>query len=353
MFSTKSPGDSSLALIVGILVLASSTSIMSTDMYAPSLPDLVDEFDTTPAMMKLTISLNMLAFGIAQFFYGPLSDRFGRKPVMLCSIAAVIILCFACTQVQTVEQLIAVRVLLGFAAAAEAVLGLAIIKDLYTEKQQIKVLATLNTVIAVAPAIAPIIGGYLHVHYGWAVNFYVLSVMALVALVVAATFLPESHTPEPGALRLDRVVGGYRRLFSNTEFMVHSGICGLSLGLIFVFVTGGPFVLIQLLGVPVERYGWYQAAIVVTFILGSLGASKWPEDWDTQLLLRIGGGVILFGAALLVLIIAIHATSAVLISVCYAVMTFGMAAVFAVGPSRALRSITSRGSGRCGCQSAS
>lgn len=315
---------------------------MSTDMYAPSLPDLVDEFDTTPSMMKLTISLNMLAFGLAQFFYGPLSDRFGRKPIMLCSIAAVIVLCFACTQVQTVEQLIFVRVLLGLAAAAEAVLGLAIIKDLYTEKQQIKVLASLNTVIAVAPAVAPIIGGYLHVHFGWAMNFYVLTAMASFAFVVVAMFLPESHTPEPEALRLNRVIGGYTRLFSNNEFLVHASICGLSLGLIFVFVTGAPFVFIELLGVPIDRYGWYQAFIVIAFILGSFAASKWPEHWDSQVLLKSGGRVILLGSSLLVLTIALNAVTAPLMALCYAVMTFGMAGVFAVGPSRALRSISTQ-----------
>lgn len=342
MTSSNTTNHPNFALVVGILVLASSTSIMSTDMYAPSLPDLVEEFDTTPSMMKLTISLNMLAFGLAQFLYGPLSDRFGRKPVMLCSIAAVIVLCFACTQVQTVSQLIAVRVLLGLAAAAEAVLGLAIVKDLYTEKQQIKVLASLNMAIAVSPAVAPIIGGHLHVHYGWAMNFYVLTVMASIAFVVAALFLPESHQPEPDALRKDRVIGGYTRLFSNREFMVHAAMCGVSLGLIFVFVTGGPFVLIDLFNVPIEHYGWYQALIVIAFILGSFSASKWPEHWDSQRLLQVGGGVILFGASLLVLSIATGWVSAVLITLSYAVMTFGMAGVFAVGPSRALRSITAQ-----------
>lgn len=331
-----------LALIVGILVLASSTSIMTTDMYSPSLPDLVNVFDTTPAMMKLTISLNMLAFGIAQFFYGPLSDRFGRKPVMLASIASVIVLCFACTQVNTVQQLITVRVLLGLAAAAEAVLALAIIKDLYNEKEQIKVLGLLNSAIAVSPAVAPILGGYLHVHYGWTMNFYVLTVMACVALLVAALYLPESHTPEPEALQVNRVIGGYTRLFANKEFMVHAAMCGLSLGLIFVFVTGGPFVLIELLGVPIEHYGWYQAVFVVAFIIGSFSASRWPENWDSQRLLQGGGVVVLLGAALLVLLIAMNAASAVMISVSYSIMTLGMAGIFAVGPSRALRSITSQ-----------
>ena len=331
-----------MLLVIGLLVLASSTSIMSTDMYAPSLPDLTGIFDTTPAMVKLTISLNMLAFGIAQFFYGPISDRFGRRPIMLASLVAVIILCFACTMATTIEQLIVLRVLLGLAAAAEAVLGLAIIKDLYTEKQQVKVLASLNMVIAIAPAVAPILGGYLHVHYGWTMNFYVLTVMALVSLIAAYLFLPESHTPDPTALEPKRVVGGYARLLRNSEFMVHTTLCGIALGLIFVFVTGGPIVFIEQLRVPADRYGWYQALIVAAFFVGSLFASQIVDRVDTQLILNGSVGVILLGCALLIFIIFFTDISALTISSCYAVMTFGMAGIFAVGPSRALRSVTSQ-----------
>ena len=284
----------------------------------------------------------MMAFGIAQFFYGPISDRFGRRPILLASLVAVIILCFACTLVTSIEQLIAVRVLLGLAAAAEAVLGLAIIKDLYTEKQQVKVLAILNMVIAIAPAVAPILGGFLHVRYGWTMNFYVLTVMAIVSLVAAFLYLPESHTPDATALQPKRVIGGYTRLFHNSEFMLHTALCGISLGLIFVFVTGGPFVLIELLGVPADRYGWYQALIVAAFFLGSLLASQLVDRINTQSILHGGGGIIFLGSALLVFIILFTDISALVISICYAIMTFGMAGIFSVGPSRALRSVTSQ-----------
>ena len=331
-----------MGMVVAILVLASSTSIMTTDMYAPSMPDLAGIFSTTPAMVKLTISLNMLAFGLAQFFYGPISDRFGRKPVLLVSSCAVIVLCLACTQVTTVEQLIVVRVTLGLAAAAEAVLGLAIIKDLYTEKQQVKVLAVLNMVIAIAPAVAPIIGGYLHIRYGWTTNFYVLAVMATVALASIFFFLPESTTPDSTALQPKRVLSSYGRLLINPEFMVHTALCGFALGLIFVFVTGGPFVLIELLGVRTEHYGWYQAGIVVAFIVGSFFASRVADRIDMQLMLHAGGAIIVLGAVILVWVILFTDISALSITASYAVMTFGMAGLFAVAPSRALRSITTQ-----------
>ena len=187
-----------IGLVVAILVLGSSVSIMSTDMYAPSLPDLVTWFETTPTRVQLTISLNLLAFGLAQLVHGPLSDRFGRRPVMLGSLLAVAALSVACTFAQTIDQMIVLRVLLGIAAAAEAVLGLAILKDLYDERQQVKALALLGMVIAVAPAVAPILGGFLHVAFGWQSNFYAISAMGLFAFAIVALRLPES-TPARSA----------------------------------------------------------------------------------------------------------------------------------------------------------
>ncbi len=243
-------------MVVGILVLASSTSIMSTDMYAPSLPDLVRYFDTTATRVKLTISLNLLAFGLAQLLHGPLSDRFGRRPVLLCSTLAVALLSLLCAVAQSVDQLIVARILLGIAAAAEAVIGLAILKDLYTEREQVKALALFGMVVAVAPAAAPIVGGYLHVAFGWQSNFIVISGMALVSFAVIAYLLPESTVPNPNALQWRIVVNGYRNLLKNSEFVIHSAMCGMALGLIFVFVTGGPFVLIEYLGVQVEHFGY-------------------------------------------------------------------------------------------------
>jgi len=108
---------------------------MSTDMYAPSLPDLAKWFETDATRVQLTISLNLLAFGLAQLVHGPLSDRFGRRPVLLASLGAVACLCIVCAFAQSIDQLIVARVLLGIAAAAEAVVGLAIIKDLYDETE--------------------------------------------------------------------------------------------------------------------------------------------------------------------------------------------------------------------------
>ncbi len=331
-----------IGLVVSILVLASSVSIMSTDMYAPSLPDLADEFKTTPTRVKLTISLNLLAFGVAQLIHGPLSDRFGRRPVLLGSLAAVFVGCVMCVLAQTINQLIVARVFLGLVAAAEAVIGLAVIKDLFTEKQQVKALAFLGMVIAIVPAIAPILGGYLHVAFGWESNFMVIAVMALLAAVVVYRFLPESTQPDPDALHVGRVLRAYASLLRNAEFVSHTLLLGCGLGLIFVFVTAAPFVLITHFGVPVQQFGYYQAAIVVSFFVGSMLASQLADRWSAEQLLGSGMAFMFAGSVILVALIVTHRLTATLLAVAYSVMTFGMGPMFAVAPSRALRSIKIR-----------
>jgi len=339
---TEQSAAPGIGLVVSILVLASSVSILSTDMYAPSLPDLADEFKTTPTRVKLTISLNLLAFGLAQLIHGPLSDRFGRRPVLLWSLAAVVVGCISCVMAQTINQLIVARVFLGLVAAAEAVIGLAIIKDLYDEKQQVKALAFLGMVIAIVPAIAPIIGGYLHVAFGWQSNFLVIAAMAVIAASVIYRFLPESTVPDPQALQLRRIARDYFELLHNQEFVSHTMLLGVGLGLVFVFVTGAPFVLITYLGVPVELFGYHQAGIVVSFFVGSMIASQLADRWQAVRLLYVGLVFILAGSVVLVVLIMANRLTAISMVMAYSIMTFGMGPMFAVAPSRALRSIKSK-----------
>jgi len=330
-----------MGTVVAILVLASSTSIMSTDMYSPSLPDMQAEFDTDATRVQLTISLNMLAFGLAQLIHGPLSDRFGRRPVLLVSLLWVAVLSLTCAAATTIDQLIVARVLLGLAAAAEAVIGLAVLKDLYDETEQMRAMALLGMVIAVAPAVAPILGGFLHVRFGWESNFVVIAGLALVSFACVWRLLPESAVPDPNALQVRRIARGYLALLRNADFLIHAAMLGVALGLIFVFVTGAPFVLIQNHGIAPDRFGWYQAAIVVAFFFGSLSASRLAGRWGGGRLLSTGIALILAGACVLcvVLLLPLPVETPVRLTGAYSIMTFGMGLLFAAAPSRALRSI--------------
>jgi DHA1 family bicyclomycin/chloramphenicol resistance-like MFS transporter len=167
----------------------------------------------------------------------------------------------------------------------------------------------------------------------------VISAMALIALACIGRLLPESTTPDPDALKIRSVLKGYGGLLKNSDFLTHTMMLGVALGLIFVFVTGAPFVLIDMLGVAADHFGYYQASIVLAFFLGSVVASRLADHWQAMSLLRLGVALILSGAAILAMVIFFGLTDPITLTGAYMFMTFGMGPLFAVAPSRALRSI--------------
>ena len=321
------------------MVLAGSGSIMSTDLYAPSLPYLTDYFATTPELMKLTISLNLIVYGFAQLIYGPVSDRFGRRPVFLGSIALFSIASIACGYAQTIDQLLIARILQGLFAAAEAVMCLAVFKDLFTEKEQVKGFAIYGMAIALAPAIAPILGGYIHVWFGWEYNFFVTAFAGVLTAILIYLLLPESTTPDPHALKLRSILSSYYSILINRTFMLYGCLAGVALGLIYAFVTGAPFILISYFGVEIQHFGYYQAVIVVAFFLGSLLSTRLVDFWSTLRVLNLGLIIMIIGAMLVVGFVFIGGLSPNTLAFAYLFIAFGIGPIFAVAPSKAMSAV--------------
>ncbi|MEM7195716.1 MAG: multidrug effflux MFS transporter [Pseudomonadota bacterium] len=326
--------------VLAIMVLAGSVSIMSTDLFAPSLPDLTEYLATTPELMKLTISLNLIVYGLAQLIYGPLSDRFGRRPIFLISLVLFILASIACALSTTVTQLISSRVLQGTFAAAEAVICLAVFKDLFTEQEQVKGFAIYGMAIALTPAVAPILGGYIHVFFGWEYNFYLTAAIGLIAVLLIYRYLPESTEPDVNALQARTIVSTYRGIFLNRKFVIFGCIAGVSLSAVFVFVTGAPFILISYFGVKVQHFGYFQAVIVVAFFLGSLLATKLVDHWDSMRVLNLGLACVIGGAALILLFVFVVGLSVKTLVFSYLFIAFGIGPIFAVATSKAMSAVS-------------
>ena len=329
----------SFKLVLAIMVLAGSVSIMSTDLYAPSLPYLTEHFGTTPELMKLTISLNLIVYGFAQLIYGPLSDRFGRRPIFLGSITLFSIASIACALAQSIDQLLIARVLLGIFAAAEVVMCLAVFKDLFTEKEQVKGFAIYGMAIALAPAIAPVLGGYIHVWFGWEFNFYLVAAIGVFTALLIYFLLPESTVPDPGALKIGTIMRSYLGVISNPVFMLYGCFAGLALGLVYVFVTGAPFILITYFGIEIQHFGYYQAVIVVAFFFGSMLATRLVDYWDPMRVFNIGLVTLLAGSLMLTGFVFIGGLSPNTLTLSYMFIAFGLGPTFAVSPSRAMNAV--------------
>lgn len=322
-----------------IMVLAESGSIMSTDLYTPSLPYLTEYFATTPEMLKLTISLNLIAYGLAQLIYGPLSDRFGRRPIFLTTIFLFVVASIACGLAKTIDQLLVARILQGFFAAAEVVMCLAVFKDLFTEQEQVKAFAIYGMAIAMTPAVAPVFGGYIHVLLGWEYNFFLTALIGVLTVILIFFLLPESTTPDPHALKLKSIFRNYRSVFFNRVFLVYACLSGVALGFVYVFVTAAPFILISYFGVETQHFGYYQAVIVVAFFLGSLLATRLVDFRPSLQILNFGLLIAVFGAFIVLGLVFIGGLSPYSLAFGYLFIAFGIGPIFAVAPTKAMAAV--------------
>ncbi len=322
--------------ILTALVLASTAAMMSSHLYTPSMPDLVDYFHTTPAVVKLSLSLNALAFAFLQLIYGPLSDRFGRRPIMLGGMAGFVVFSLSCAFAQSINQLIGARILQGMSAAAEAVLVYAIIHDLFDDTDRVRALAIYGMVIALTPAIAPIVGGYVHVWLGWRANFVLITATGLLAIMLIWRLLPESAVPDKDGLQPKLILKDYGKLLANRDFMNYAIMTGCGSGTIMAFVTAGPFILISYFKVATEHYGLFMVIPVMFFIVSNLVTRHVAGKFNIETLLRLGLVIAAIGIAGIAGLIFSSALGPLRLVLAFSVTTFGLGPVFAIAPMRAL-----------------
>ena len=239
------------AVLIAFLTGLIASGHISTNIYTPSMSSMVDYFATDAGRVQMTMMSFLFSFAIGQLVYGALSDRYGRRIVLLIGLtiftAATVLSIFA----QTIEFLIAARVLQGFGACSGAVIGRAIIRDLFGREDTAKVMAYVAMAMGLAPAFAPILGGYLEQIFDWRGSFMVIAVFAAIMLAVSWRFLEETNKWSAenavGGL-LPNMVRGYAKLLRSREYMGYVITGSLVFGGIFSFMAGAPFVVIDILG---------------------------------------------------------------------------------------------------------
>ncbi len=325
-------------LIPAVLMLASTVGILATDLYTPSLPRLTEVFGAPAETVQLSMTLNLAGFALGQLLYGPLSDRFGRRPAMLSGLVAFAMFSGLCGLAWSVESLIAFRIGQGIVGACEAVIGMAVIKELYGEKEGVKIVAIYAMVIAAAPAVGPIIGGQMLVHFGWQSNFWLLTGLALLAVAACWRFLIETARPDRSALRPSRLLVEARATLRVPAFWLYTIGPAAAMAGLFAYVTEGPFVLINQLGVPAEAFGYYHAVIVGIFFCTNIGVNRVASRISGAALLRLGSVCAMAGGALALVLAATGNVTAYSLVAAMSLFVMALAFVYAVAPLRALAS---------------
>ena len=288
-----------------LLAAAVALGPLATDMYLPALPQIGRDFGSGTDQVQLTLSLYMAGFAVAQLICGPLADRFGRKPIMIGGFILFAIASAGCALATNIETLILCRVLQALGGSAGPVLGQAAIRDIYTPREAAKILAILASIMALAPAIAPTIGGVLVASLGWSAIFLALGAYALVMAVVVAFGIPEPMRPEyRQPLRLCSLLRNYRSIGTDISFLGYTLTNALIFSGLFAFLSGSSFVLIDFLGVAPEHFGLFFACMVVGYVTGNLtairlGSKLLPDQILVRgLIIAVAGGGLMAALAL-------------------------------------------------------
>lgn len=256
-----------LWLIAGCLMLQP----LSTDLYLASLPHLAESFHAGPAAVQQTLSLFVVGFGVAQLFSGPLSDRHGRRPVVLWGLGLYILASLACALAPSLDLLVAARCVQAVGCCTAAVVARAMIRDLFQPAEGARMIAKASSLLALAPLFGPVLGGYLQVWFGWRAAFVFHAFFGLALLAAATRFFVETnHHPNPDATRLTGLLAAYRRIATANLFWAYTLPGALSYAAIFVYISGSSFVLIQVLGISTEFYGYCFGFGVSGYLLGTL-----------------------------------------------------------------------------------
>ncbi len=297
LFAPEAIGTS--AILIGAVALGP----ISTDLYLPSVPAIGRSLRADVAATQLTLSVFLVAFALAQIPVGPLSDRFGRRPILLAGLAVYAIASFACAFAPTIETLIAARAVQAIGACAGVVLGRAIVRDIYGRDRAARMLAYIGSAMALAPMIGPILGGIVESSFGWRWNFAILLGFGVATLALTWVGLGETnvHTDRT-ALDPRRIAANFRSLLGHRAYLGYSLTVAFSYAGLFSFISGSSFVLIDGLGVPSQHFGFFFAAIVVGYFTGTQIAGRLTMRLGIERMVWIGGFVSLAGGLSMMLL---------------------------------------------------
>ncbi|MSP31536.1 MAG: Bcr/CflA family efflux MFS transporter [Pseudolabrys sp.] len=282
-----------LALLMAMTAIGPAT----LNILVPALPGLITSLATDTGTAQMTLSLYLLSLATAQLLLGPLSDRFGRRPVVLAGLTLAVVASLGAIATSSIGALIAVRIVQAIGAATGIVMGRAIIRDLFERDRAAAMIGLVTTAMAIAPMIAPLIGGILDTAFGWEAIFLFLALFAGAVLLWAFVVLPETrpvnvaHTP--AMLWQDT-----RGLLGSAKFNGYVLVGALGSAPFFTFLGGGPHVVVTLMGRSSAEFGLWFAVASLGYMSGNFSVSRLSQRFGVDAMIVAGIVFELIGASL-------------------------------------------------------
>jgi DHA1 family bicyclomycin/chloramphenicol resistance-like MFS transporter len=280
---------------------------VSTDLYLPALPSIRTAFGDSGPLAQLTLSAFIIGFGAAHLFTGPLSDRFGRRPLLLGGVTIYVLASIGCALAPTIEALIAFRLMQGIGCCAGPVMSRAIIRDLYEPQRGAWVFTLITATFTVVPMFAPLIGGWLATTFGWRATFVALTLFSVTLLAATWMVLGETNVHrDPGATDPERLARNYLLIVRDPVFLGFTLCCMFSYVGLFTYLSLSPFILIEAFGVPATQFGFWFMLGIAGHTVGALFCNRLARFIVIERLLLIGAVITAVGAAALFWLAAIR-----------------------------------------------
>ena len=306
-----------------LLVLVTLSGTLAMHMFVPALPDAATDLHASMSAMQMTISLYILGLAFGQLVYGPLSDGFGRRPLLLIGLSIYAVAGVAAAFAQNESTLVLARLFQALGGCAGLALGRAIVRDTAAGDSAVKDQALLNLIMMAGPGLAPLLGSFLSLHFGWRAVFYVLVVLGVITLLSTWKLLPETGKPS-GYVRPAALAADYKSLLQSPSFLGYALGGGCATTAIYAFIAAAPFVITTDLHRPPSEVGIYLALLIVGMSVGNAATRQLIGRFSLERLL-IGGNAISVVAALLLLALTL-ADQLHIVSVTALMFVFSMGA---------------------------
>lgn len=312
-----------------LIVLLAATSALgpaAMQILLPALPVIRQTFAVSNDVAQLTLSLSMLAIALGTLFYGPLSDKFGRKPVMVLGLSITVVGSVFCFLATSIELLIVGRFIQAFGGAVGLVLARAIVRDVYGAQDAARVIATLVMVMVVIPMLSPALGGELMLRLGWESVFVVIAVLSVFILALLLKSLPETLSEPVPFSGVGAMLNNYFTLFRSRAFCGYAFCVTFVSVVFFSFISAAPEIMVSVLDRPPTEYGYYFVMIPLGFMAGNYFARHYGRQIELNRMIAIGASIGVGGIALAIVLqlLGFHQPIALFAPVALAVLGNGI-----------------------------
>jgi DHA1 family bicyclomycin/chloramphenicol resistance-like MFS transporter len=278
------------------LTLLAALGMLAINMYLASFPSIGRDLNASPAQVKLTLTVFLLGFAFGQLVIGPLSDRFGRRPLLIAGLVLYAVTAALIAIANDIDWIVGIRIAQAIGACTGSVLASAVARDLFQGDELTRSLGFITTLVAAAPGFSPLIGGFVETFFGWRATFALLAIVGVFATLVVWFRVPETHHRREAAPNMAQAFASYFTLLRKRDFLIPAAATTCAMAGLFAFFAASPTIFIQGFGISPVVFGFIPCVTVFAVFAGGFSAPRLAKKWPGYRPIIFGSILMLFGA---------------------------------------------------------